>query len=151
MSFLTDRFSLSYENVAGVLVEIDSVQAASFDIFSEANGSLKKYIIFPVSHDRFISLSFSGVYENERRYDQAPAINLMRSITESFQLEVGSDMQAQWDEVGTYCSDMSLTPEYGELKWPVKPQDVGKPIGSVSEKTAKEGSTLLAEKLLLRE
>ena len=129
----------------------ESVCSASFDICSDVDGSIKKYVVFPVSHDRFISIRFSGFYQDVRSYDQTPLINLMNSIISTFRLEVGPDMQAQWDKVGAYCSDMSLTPEYGELKWPVKPQDVGKPIGSVSEKTAKEGSTLLAEKLLLRE
>lgn len=129
----------------------ESVQAASFDIFSEVNGSLKKYIIFPVSHDRFISISFSGIYENERRYDQAPVINLMRSITESFRLEVGLDMQAQWREVSAYCTDMSLTSEYGELRWPVKLEDVGKPIGFASRNADKEELSLSAKKLLLKD
>ena len=129
----------------------ESVQAASFDIFSEVNDSLKKYIIFPVSHGRFISISFSGIYENEGRYDQTPVVNLMRSIIETFRLEVGSDMQAQWGEVNAYCADMSLTGEYGELKWPIKPEDVGKSIDSISKKTVKEELILSEKKLLWKE
>ena len=35
-------------------------------------------------------------------------------------------MQAHWNEVKKDCLDMSLTTEFGELKWPLKPADAGK-------------------------
>ena len=104
----------------------ESVQAASFDICSDVDGRVEKYIVFPVSHDRFITISFSGIYQEQRRYDQAPVINLVQSIIDTFRLEVGPDMQSQWDEVKAFCPDMSLTTEYGELKWPINPKDVGR-------------------------
>lgn len=125
----------------------ESIYAASFDICSEVDGSIKKYVVFPVSHDRFISIRFSGFFEDEKRYDQTPLINLMKSITNTFRLEVGPDMQAQWDEVKAYGADMSLTNEYGELKWPIKPEDVGKPLES-SKRSAEERLTTSTTKFL---
>ena len=124
----------------------ESVQAASFDIFSET-GEIEKYVAFPVAHNRFISISFSGISEDQRRYDQTPIINLMQSIINSFRLEVGPDMQEQWKEVKAYCPDMSLTTEFGELKWPINPKDVGKSIDTSSTMTSNEVLSSPVEKL----
>lgn len=115
----------------------ESIQAASFDIFSET-GEIEKYIVFPVAHNRLIGISFSGIAEDQRQYDQTPIIDLMQSIINSFRLEVGPDMQAQWEEVKAYCPDMSLTTEFGELKWPINPKDVGKPIDTSSATASNE-------------
>lgn len=84
---------------------------------------------------RYFPLALS---EDQRQYDQTPIIDLMQSIINSFRLEVGPDMQAQWDEVKAYCPDMSLTTEFGELKWPVNPKDVGKPIDTSSATASNE-------------
>src|SRR5690606_7964762 len=39
-----------------------TVQAASFDIFDAQNTELARLILFPVSHDRFVCISFRGIY-----------------------------------------------------------------------------------------
>lgn len=114
-----------------------SVYGASFDIhqidMSVENPRLTRHLIFPVSHDRIVSIVFDfgdvpigNVSFAESKVDSAPLFNLNDSIVETFSLEVGPTMQAQWDEIKAQCPDMSLTDSFGELKWPIKPEDVGK-------------------------
>jgi hypothetical protein len=109
-----------------------SVRAVCFDIYkieqSIENPNVTRHIIFPISHNRFVKIEFNygGARLVENSYDASPAFDLSEAIINSFKLEVGPTMQAQWDEVKAYCPDMSLTTEFAELKWPIKPEDVGK-------------------------
>lgn len=106
------------------------IHAASFDIYDGQDSEITRLVLFPVSHDRFICISFRGIYQRKVNYDQNPLIDLMESIIGSFRLEVGPSIQSQWNQIKVYCPDMQLTSEYGELQWPVKPEEVGKPIDS---------------------
>lgn len=106
-----------------------SIQAANFEIHETDHGcDISRHVMFPVAHDRFIWVKFeySGVSLLRSSFDTTPLLNLTQSIINSFRLEVGPTMQAQWDEVKATCPDMSLSPEFAELKWPIKPEDVGK-------------------------
>ena len=58
--------------------------------------------------------------------DDSPLFDLINKIINSFSLELGPQTLSQWQTVKEHCPDMSLTPEFGELKWPIKPEDVGK-------------------------
>ena len=124
-----------------------TLQAASFEVFDGQGSEIIKHVVFPVSHDRFVCISFVGLYQRDINYDQTPLINLMESIIDSFTFEVGPIMQAQWNEVKSYCPDMSLTAQYGELKWPIKPENVGKPI-EPSPKAAKNNVLISSQKKL---
>ena len=117
-----------------------SIQAAIFDIHqinntSRDNPEFSKHIVFPVSHNRFIQIEFDyqGKQLVENRCDITPMLELNQSIVDTFLLEVGPTMQAQWDEVKKDCPDMSLVSDYGELQWPIKPQNVGKRQESEAE------------------
>lgn len=109
-----------------------SITAVSLDIHkieqSIENPSLHRHIFFPISHNRFIDIVFNygGTRIVEDKVNPQPMFDLNEAIINSFKLEVGPAMQAQWDEVKAYCPDMSLTTEFAELKWPIKPEDVGK-------------------------
>jgi hypothetical protein len=109
-----------------------SVRAVCFDLHkieqSVENPALTRHIIFPISHNRFVDIEFhyGGMRLIDSSSDITPLLDLNEAIMNSFSLEVGPTMQAQWDEVKAYCPDMSLTTEFAELKWPIKPEDVGK-------------------------
>ncbi len=109
-----------------------TVQAAAFDVHQidqgRENPELTKHIVFPVSHDRFVHIRFN--YNGKRLVknscDITPMLELNQAIVDTFRLEVGPTMQAQWEEVKKDCPEMSLSETFGELKWPIKPEDVGK-------------------------
>ncbi len=109
------------------------IEAACFDIHHIGNTCiehpyLNQHIVFPVSHDRFIDITInhSGSALGRGKTDLEPAFALAKSIIDSFHLEVGPNMQTQWESVQVNCPDMSLSEEFAELKWPTKPEDVGK-------------------------
>ena len=124
-----------------------TVQAASFEVFDGQGSEITKHVVFPVSHDRFVCISFGGLYQRDMNYDQTPLINLLESIIDSFTLEVGPTMQAQWNEIKSFCPDMSLTAEYGELKWPIKPESVGNSV-EPSPKVAKNNVLISSQNKL---
>lgn len=109
-----------------------SITAVCLDIHkieqSVENPCLHRHVFFPVSHNRFIDIVFNygGTRIVEDTVNPQPMFDLNEAIINSFKLEVGPTMQAQWDEVKAYCPNMSLTTEFAELKWPIKPEDVGK-------------------------
>ncbi|MGM8228831.1 hypothetical protein ACSV5M_19780 [Cellvibrio sp. ARAG 10.3] len=108
------------------------VNAALFDIHDIQsnidNPGLTRMVIFPVTNKRLIKIEFNygGTRINEENYDATPIFDLSDAIIETFHLETGIEMESQWTEVTAYCADMSLTQEFAPLRWPIKPEDVGK-------------------------
>ena len=117
-----------------VLPISSSIKAVCFDIHdigitSKENPNLLRLVAFPVSDSQFILLKFNFggtlVYSKER-VDAVNMFKLTDAIMNSFSLEVGEQTQAKWNDVQKQCGDMSLTSEFSEFKWPIKPADIGK-------------------------
>jgi len=112
----------------------DTIKAAIMDIHVIGNTSinnpcLKKMIFFPISDTQIINLyfDFGGTLISGRdRVNPTPMLELADKIIASFRLEVGPKTLADWNAVKAVCPDMSITPEFGELKWPINPKDIGK-------------------------
>lgn len=111
-----------------------SIKAVCCDIHFIGNTSkdspkLLRQIFFPITDNQFIRLHFDFggtlVYQKDR-LDAVNMFELTDSIIKSFSLDVGMHTQNSWDDVKIQCPDMSLSLEFGELKWPVKPDDIGK-------------------------
>ncbi len=111
-----------------------SITAVCCDVHFIGNTSketpkLLRQIFFPVSENQFVRLHFDFggtlVYQ-KNRIDAINMFKLTESIIESFSLEVGEKTQDKWNEVKVSCPDMSLTSEFGELRRPIEPKDIGK-------------------------
>jgi hypothetical protein len=125
----------------------DTIKAALMDIHVIGNTSinnpcLKKMIFFSISDTQIINLyfDFGGTLISGRDpVNPAPMLELADKIIASFRLEVGPKTLADWNAVKAICPDMSITPEFGELKWPVNPKDIGKaqPLPQESKSSVK--------------
>ncbi len=110
----------------------DTIQGVTFDIHKPQgnpdNPVSLTHLLFPISPNRFIRIYFDTIDRpiNHPTVDMTPLLELTDNIINSFSLELGPQTLSQWQAVKEHCSDMSLTPEFGELKWPIKPEDVGK-------------------------
>ena len=49
---------------------------------------------------------------------------LTESIIRSIKLNVGPETQAEWNKVKADIQDMSFSEAFGELKWPIKPEEL---------------------------
>jgi len=112
----------------------DTIKAALMDIHVIGNTSinnpcLKKMIFFPISDTQIINLyfDFGGTLISGRDpVNPAPMLELADKIIASFRLDVGPKTLVDWNAVKAVCPDMSITPEFGEFKWPINPKDIGK-------------------------
>lgn len=111
----------------------ETIQAVCLDIHNIGDTSieapeLERLVFFPISTDHFIKLEFDfgGTIITNTDVNPQPQFDLTESIINTFKLNVGPDTLAQWEAVHAMCPDMSLTSEFGELKWPIKPEDIGK-------------------------
>ena len=112
----------------------DTIKAALMDIHvigntSKENPKLNRLVFFPISDRKLVCLFFdfggTPIYK-AGRVNPAPMLELADKIIASFRLEVGPKTLADWNAVKAICPDMSITPEFGELKWPINPKDIGK-------------------------
>lgn len=112
----------------------ETIKAALMDIHVIGNTSvnnpcLKKLAFFPISDTQIVCLffDFGGILINgSDPVDPTPMLELADKIINSFRLEVGPKTLANWNAVKATCPDMSVTREFGELKWPIKIKDIGK-------------------------
>lgn len=97
------------------------VFSASFRISGLRN---ELTFVFPVDSKAFFRLSFkfSG-HAPGLREDQ---LLVAKQIISTVNLELSPEAQAQLDAVKAECPDMSLPEEFAPLKWPIKPEDIGK-------------------------
>jgi hypothetical protein len=97
------------------------VPSASFKVEGPNN---RLYFLFPIRHDTFMQVAFkySGNLETLKDRMDATANKIIGSIT----LELSATAKAQLDEVRKQCPDMSLAKTFAPLKWPIKPEDIGK-------------------------
>lgn len=104
------------ETIKAISMEIHKIE------FSKKNPVIYKNIFFPISNNRFmnITFNFSGLRRKENYTDTTPVFELCDKIVESFRLKVGPESLAQWQRVAKTCPDMSLTPTFGELQWPIR-------------------------------
>ncbi|GAB2188678.1 hypothetical protein MAH1_02840 [Sessilibacter sp. MAH1] len=103
-----------------------SIQGVACDIHQIHNGSrdnpeVDRLVIFPVSTDQFVCITFSfgsiEIYRDELR--AKPMLALTDSIINSMRLQVGPKTQTEWDKVKATGDDMSVTETFGELAWPL--------------------------------
>jgi hypothetical protein len=112
----------------------DTIKAALMDIHvigntSKENPKLNRLVFFPISNKKLVCLFFdfggTPIYK-VNRVNPTPMLELADKIIASFRLEIGPQTLADWNAVKAVCPDMSITPEFGELKWPINPKDIGK-------------------------
>lgn len=110
-----------------------TISGARFDVehvYSREDNELKERLLaFPIHHKQFIVFSFrdfGGRGPTTETANTSEALKLIEKITASIQLELGPQTLAEWEKVKATCPDMSLVKEFGLLKWPIKPEDVGK-------------------------
>ncbi len=103
-------------SIQGVVCDIHQIHNGSRD-----NPEVDRLVIFPVSTDQFVCITFSfgsvEIYRDEVR--AKPMLALTDSIINSMRLQVGPKTQAEWDKVKATCDDMSVTETFGELAWPL--------------------------------
>lgn len=111
-----------------------TIKAVLMDIHVIGNTSkekpdLKRLAFFPISNTQIVCLSFNfggvSIYKKEP-VDPTPMLELFDKIIGTFKLEVGPKTLANWNAVKASCPDMSITQEFGELKWPIEKKDIGK-------------------------
>lgn len=105
----------------------DTMQAACFDIEKIEGSGYERIVVFPISHNRFIKITFSFVGKCRISPYLPPMMALAEQVIKTFGFEMGDKTRQEWDKVKQICSDMSLTDTFGQLQWPIKPEDVGKP------------------------
>lgn len=110
-----------------VLPVSSSIQAVVFDIHDIGNTNrdnplLRRQLFFPVTPQQMIGVNFNfgGTEINRDEVCAKPLFTLCDSIIESFRIKVGAHTQAEWDKVKATCPDMAITPNFGELPWPLK-------------------------------
>lgn len=101
-----------------------------------------RFLAFPINHQQmiiFCFIDYGGYSPTSEVANNSEVLKLIEDIFASIELELGSQTLAEWEKVKATCPDMSLVKEFGLLKWPIKPEDVGKtsPLASVQE-TAKQ-------------
>ncbi len=115
------------------------LQGASLDIQKNEGSGYERVFLFPISHTRLVSINFDfGGRTIDHPY-MPTMMKLTESIIKTFRFEMGPDTKAEWNKVSQQCPDMSLTETFGELQWPIKPEDVGKPQVSVETEPPKIG------------
>ncbi len=79
------------------------------------------FFCFPVAHNMMIEFNFET---GGNGWLKDHAIKLAYQVIDSVKLTLGPKTQAQLDSVKAQCSDMSLTPEFPPLKWPIKVEEI---------------------------
>lgn len=88
------------------------------------------YFIFPLTNQHLCAISFNFSVVDQEPVSQAR--ELVSQIINSVQLELSPDSQAQLDRVKQEIGELKLSEEFAPLKWPIKVEDIEKPLASDS-------------------
>lgn len=84
---------------------------------------------FPITKNQFIVFTFidhNGRSPTSKVRNSSEIEKMVEATFASIELELGPQTLADCDAVKATCPDMSLTPAFGLLKWPIQIEDVGK-------------------------
>ena len=84
---------------------------------------------FPIGKQQFIVFTVpqhNGGSPTSKTLNNSEIEKMVEATFGSMKLELGQQTIADCGAVKATCPDMSLTPAFGLLKWPIKIEDVGK-------------------------
>ena len=111
--------------ISGVRFDVESVTA------TDDSEQKHQLFAFPIAKQQFVVFTFpmhNGRSPTSEIRNSSEIEKMVEATFASIQLELGPQTIADCETVKATCPDMSLTPEFGLLKWPIKIEDVGKAL-----------------------